>query len=597
MIGGGVEESVDVLMMGGGIAGLALACQLRGSDSDIRVAVTEKSRYPVPETAHKVGESTLPIAAHYLAEIIGLGDHLVESQVTKLGMRFFGSRDGNRDISRRPESGIRRPPPIPSYQLAHGRLENILSERAVESGVTLVEEARVSDVELGDPLHRVTLALGDGSSQTLSSRWLVDASGRAAILKHKLGLVEPVPHKGQAAWFRVADRVAVDDWSSDAEWHSRVIGPERWRSTVHLHGPGYWVWLIALPSDVTSVGLVADPEFVSFDQMRRFEPLLDWMRENEPQLAGEIEKRVDLIEDFQTRKEYPRGCGQVFSPDRWFITGDAGIFLDPLYSPGLDFISISNTFITGLIMDGRESHPDIAQRTAEADGLFRTFASLAFGLYSNQYELLGNAEIISAKFTWETIAYFAFGAPLAFADTAIDDPASLAQKIAPEIGRYAILMPAFHTLLRDWHALAGESKSVGMVSAVDEIMDGMQVRLVEASDSEAKVIELIRENLKAMEATFGELVDGVAGALGLAAPEGADRFDDDQDLISFRLTELPKRADGATVVPSGSGVGLCWSTEDDPDGAVNDHQSAWPGLLGNRTFAKPELVPNALETV
>ena len=299
--------------------------------------------------------------------------------------------------------------------------------------------------------------------------------------------------------------------------------------------------------------------------MRRFEPLLDWMRENEPQLAGEIEKRADQIEDFQTREEYPRGSSLLFSPERWFITGDAGIFLDPLYSPGMDFISISNTFITGLIMDARNGHPNMDQRTAEADGRsFETFANLAFGLYSNQYELLANPEIISAKFTWETIAYFAFGAPLAFADTAIDDPASLAQKIAPEIGRYAILMPAFHTLLRDWHALAGDSRSVGMVSAVDEIMDGMQVELVEASDSEDKVIELIRENLKVMETTFGELVVGVAGALGLEPPAAADWFKDDQDLIAFRLTELPERADGSTVTPTGSGTGL-WLV--DPGGS------------------------------
>jgi 2-polyprenyl-6-methoxyphenol hydroxylase-like FAD-dependent oxidoreductase len=582
--------------MGGGIAGLALACQLKSNDPSFTIAVAEKATYPVPETAHKVGESTLPIAAQYFSEIIGLRDHLSESQVTKLGMRFFGTRDGNTDISHRPESGIRRPPPIPSYQLAHGRLENVLHEHALERGINVIEGARVSNVELGDSAHSVTLALADGSSSQVAGHWLIDASGRAAILKNKLGLAEPVPHRGQAAWFRIADRIAVDDWSDDAEWHSRVIGPERWRSTVHLHGRGYWVWLIALPSGVTSIGLVADPDLVPFDRMRRLEPLLDWMRENEPQLASEIEGRTDLIEDFQTRKEYPRGCSQVYSPERWFITGDAGIFLDPLYSPGLDFISVSNTFITGLIMDGRKGHPNISQRTAEADGLFRTFAVLAFGLYSNQYELFGNAEIISAKFTWETIVYFAFGAPLAFADAVIDDPASLAQKIGPEIGRYAILMPAFHALLRDWHTLAGDSKSVGMVSAIDEIMDGMQVRLVEASDSEDKVIELVRENLKIMESTFVELVEGVAGAFGLEPPAGDDWFVDDQALMAFRLTDLPKRSDGETVVPSGSGRGLCWSTPEDPDGAVNDHQSAWPELRGEQPFAKPQLVPNALET-
>lgn len=592
-----MEEPVDVLVMGGGIAGLGVACQLKDKDPGIKVTVVEKRKYPMPETAHKVGESTLPVSARYLSKILGLRDHLKEEHVEKMGIRFFGSRDGNHDISRRPESGVRRPPPIPSYQIAHGRIENVLSERAVERGVTLIEEARVSNVDLADPLHTVTLELGDGSRQAISSTWLVDASGRASILKRQLSLAKPVPHRGQAAWFRVADRIAIDDWSSDPEWQSRVVDKKRWRSTVHLHGPGYWVWLIALHEDVHSVGLVADPEFVPFDRMRRFDVLLEWMHEFEPQLAGEIEKRTDLVEDFVIRKDYPLGCSQVFSPDRWFITGDAGIFLDPLYSPGIDFIASSNTFISRLITDARAGDEDIAQRIAELDGLYQVFTTIAFGLYTDQYELFANAEIVSAKFTWETIAYFAFGAPLAFADEAIEDTVGLLQRIAPEIGRYAILLPAFHTLLKDWHDLAGDSKSVGMVSAVDEITDGFQVSLVEASDSEDKVVALVKENLKIMEATFGELVDGVAGGLGLQPPEGADRFADDEALISFRLVDLPKRADGTTVVPSNGGAGLCWATKDDPDAGVNDHQSAWPELVGDKIFPKPDAAPYPLEIV
>ena len=40
--------------------------------------------------------------------------------------------------------------------------------------------------------------------------------------------------------------------------------------------------------------------------------------------------------------------------ERWALTGEAGLFLDPFYSPGSDFIGISNTYITDLIARDRQ---------------------------------------------------------------------------------------------------------------------------------------------------------------------------------------------------------------------------------------------------
>ena len=62
-----------------------------------------------------------------------------------------------------------------------------------------------------------------------------------------------------------------------------------------------------------------------------------------------MERRRDDVVDFLKVEDFAHGCERVYSPDRWAITGEAGVFLDPLYSPGSDYITISNTYVTDLI--------------------------------------------------------------------------------------------------------------------------------------------------------------------------------------------------------------------------------------------------------
>src|SRR5881409_1350753 len=117
----------DVLILGGGISGLTLALQLKKANPTLNIMVVERQKHPVPEAAHKVGESTVEIAAHYLRDVLGLGEHLQSQQLRKFGLRMFFSCDTNSDIARRVEYGQIAPAPLPSYQLDRGRLENALS--------------------------------------------------------------------------------------------------------------------------------------------------------------------------------------------------------------------------------------------------------------------------------------------------------------------------------------------------------------------------------------------------------------------------------------------------------------------------------------
>ena len=58
-----MHSRYDVVIIGGGLAGLTLARQLIQEDPGIRVLVAEKRAHPAPEAAFKVGESSVEIGA------------------------------------------------------------------------------------------------------------------------------------------------------------------------------------------------------------------------------------------------------------------------------------------------------------------------------------------------------------------------------------------------------------------------------------------------------------------------------------------------------------------------------------------------------
>ena len=87
------------MIIGGGLAGLTLALQLRKQQPALSVAVIERKPHPVREAAHKVGESTVEIGAHYFADVLGLREHLETEQIRKFGFRFFFS-EGSHAIDR-----------------------------------------------------------------------------------------------------------------------------------------------------------------------------------------------------------------------------------------------------------------------------------------------------------------------------------------------------------------------------------------------------------------------------------------------------------------------------------------------------------------
>ncbi|AEG91316.1 Candidate Halogenase [Ramlibacter tataouinensis TTB310] len=435
------------------MAGLSLALQLRQRFADLDIVVLERRAHPAPEAAHKVGESTVEIGAHYFAEVLGLKEHLRERQLKKFGFRFFFN-DGRGDIDGVTELGASRPLATPAWQIDRGIFENALGRLALERGIRFQDQALVRSIELADgavrdSLHTVRYERG-GQAQELRARWLVDACGRAGLLKRKLGLAEPNGHEANAVWFRIQDRLDVNDWSGDAQWLARCDPPHRWLSTNHLCGDGYWAWLIPLASGSHSVGIVCDARMHPIEGMNSFERAMEWLARHQPRLHAELDARRDRLQDFAFFRNFSYGCRQVFDGQaRWALTGEAGVFLDPFYSPGSDFIAIANGFITELVAHDRAGKPAAMYADIYQSVFFSLYRNM-LPIYTGQYRLFGNAQVMPVKVLWDYTYYWGVMCPLYFQGKLTDVTAMgrLQQPLAA-VQKLGIAMQDF---LRAWDA-------------------------------------------------------------------------------------------------------------------------------------------------
>jgi flavin-dependent dehydrogenase len=397
-------ERYDVAILGGGLAGLTLAIQLKEARSDTSVLVLEKREGPAPLAAFKVGESTVPCGAHYFAEVVGMREHLEKEQLIKCGLRFFLSTDDNQDIAERPESGPPDYPPHNNYQVDRGLFENTLARRARALGVDVAQGARVREIDLDADPHEITFEqFGEETSTT--ARWVVDAAGRASLLKRKLGLATDCGHHINSSWFRLRGGLDIEDWGrQNQDWMGRMREPGiRQFSTNHLMGEGYWMWMIPLSSGPISIGVCADPRVHPFEEINSFDGLLEWMRKHEPQLAASVENRVDDIEDFLRVEDFAYGVKQTYSPQRWSLVGEAGAFADPFYSPGSDFICYGNTFTTDLITRDLNGE-DITERIDYYNDLYQRAFAHVISRYQDTYPLFGNQVVGINLLNWDIYA-------------------------------------------------------------------------------------------------------------------------------------------------------------------------------------------------
>jgi len=192
-----------------------------------------------------------------------------------------------------------------------------------------------------------------------------------------------------------------------------------------------------------------------------------WLREHQPQVARTLESPQHALLDFGFLRAFSYECTQVFSADRWALTGEAGVFLDPFYSPGSDFIAIGNGYICDLIEKDFTGRP-FASHALVYEQLFRSFYENTLTLYQDQYALFGDAQVMPVKIIWDYTFYWSLLAPLYYAGRLTD--IAMLGSLRPQFERAATLNQALQALLRDWGR-----RNTGAVAAQPEMLDQYRI--------------------------------------------------------------------------------------------------------------------------
>lgn len=396
-------RTYDVIIMGSGIAGGFLARQLKLTRPELDILVLESS--PKIDN-YKVGESTVEVSANYMIRKLNLGTYLYQHQLPKNGLRFFfDTPEKDLPLTRMSEIGSDHMPFHPSFQLERAALERDLVGMNRASGVDVELGAKVVDMTIdGEGGHAVTYEQG-GARREVRCRWLCDAAGRRHLIQRKLGnkVHKETRLNTAAAWGRYRN-VAGLDAVTDPSWRARVRYTSRHLSTNHMMYDGYWLWFIPLAGDLMSVGAVYDKDRISNGPRSReeFEAFMRSHRSSRDLMEGAV------FEDFQAYAHLPYYSDQYFSTDRWALTGEAGAFTDPFYSPGSDFIATANEFITSMILtemdEGRGQ--DFAERVELYNAYYRFKYESTIRLYIKLYPIFGSWEIYRLKYLLDFNNYY-----------------------------------------------------------------------------------------------------------------------------------------------------------------------------------------------
>ena len=378
----------DILVMGGGATGHLAAAYLRMRFPKLKVSVVEGPHKNRPI----VGESLVEVSVDFMFEL-GLGAYLVEKHYPKYGLTYYFKANIDDPADRTyVVDEIPTAPQILSFQINRFTFDREVRDRNIQNGVELIDGTVMGvDIKGGDGLHTVTVQDPAGGKQILSARWLVDATGRNRVLQKQLQLQETVKEQKNVYWFR------LKNFNPEILSHIHALKkPNRsyvpYYATHHFFGKGNWIWCIPMRSpeneSLISIGITYRKDVYPHGEVRTLEQFLDCVGREHPVLVELV--RSGTIVDTNFYSSYMWECRQRYSPDRWYIIGDAGDTVDPLYSVGLALSTLQIRQIAAIIqreLNGCET----AEFTKNLDTVLTTFQRGVTRDTTRLYECMGDA--------------------------------------------------------------------------------------------------------------------------------------------------------------------------------------------------------------
>ena len=323
----------DVIIIGGGPGGSQAATLLAKQGFD--VAIIEREEYP----RFHIGESLLPASMPLLKksgffEVLNSGKY-----ITKCGARFIDYRTED-EVYFGFAEGFN--PDIPTaFEVERGELDKDMLAFAVQSGAKIYQPENVLEVDLQPNGVRIQT-----DKNRFEAEYVMDVSGRDSILGKRMKMRDVNADLNNVAVFAHYKNV------------KRRPGRDEGDITIGLLPNRAWTWIIPFKGDVTSVGVVASAKFRGEVNLETY--LNDSLLKSET--VKSIMQDSERVSELRSIGNYSHTC-QKFYGDRWILSGDAAMFLDPIFSSGVHMSLSSSTFATEVIA---RAFPD-KRSLAEAD--------------------------------------------------------------------------------------------------------------------------------------------------------------------------------------------------------------------------------------
>lgn len=304
----------DVAVIGGGPAGSCAAAKLARLGR--RVVVFERDRFP----RFHIGESLLSMANEAFDEI-GMRTKMESAGfVEKWGAQFIsdcGAIDRYAAFAASPELATPR-----TWHVPRETFDKLLLDHACEQGAEVREATRVLDAQFDRSGVTVSVASEGDQKSDLRVRAVIDASGRTGFLGQRFALRQAEPGLKNIAIYAHYSGVPRNGEGTKAG-DIRLVARK----------DGGWFWLIPVATDLMSVGVVLP--LAEFEKRTDKDPeqVLLAAFADAP-AVGELMRTAERTWPVRVERDFSYAT-RAYAGDRWLLAGDAGSFLDPIFSTGV----------------------------------------------------------------------------------------------------------------------------------------------------------------------------------------------------------------------------------------------------------------------
>jgi flavin-dependent dehydrogenase len=357
----------DVAVIGGGPAGSSAATMMARAGH--KVILFERDRFP----RFHIGESLL-------ASVNDAFDALgVQEKVRAMGFpQKWGATFGTGDGSVEHYAAFAEPGGVPqpqTWQVERARFDEMLLDHAESCGVDVFQGYRVLDVTCEADGVDVEVSEQLGNRKVTRVKAIVDASGRWGLLARKFNLRVDEPRLANIGFFA--------HYSGVPRQEGRRAGDIRVIARDDLG----WFWLIPISDDLTSVGVVLRREVFETWPSMTHEAVLQ--RAIDETLAVAALMR-DARREWPVRVEKDFSYGaKRYAGDRWLLAGDAGSFLDPVFSTGVA-IALESGVEAGRAMSEALARDDFGglrfhSFSTRQRNRYRAYRRFVVGFYSRNF--------------------------------------------------------------------------------------------------------------------------------------------------------------------------------------------------------------------